>query len=164
MGKMCYFRADFNGVVMSEHKVQVLWRRTSESFSYDAYNRAHTWLFDNGAEVGASATPSYKGDASMVDPEEAFVASLASCHMLTFLAHASLKKFTVESYSDDAVGCLEKNESGRMAMTRLILRPKIVFGGDKMPTPEDIAALHDKAHHDCFIANSVTTKISIEPR
>lgn len=149
---------------MSEHKAEVVWRRTSDGFSYESYNRGHIWRFDNGLEVNASATPAYKGDASMIDPEEAYVASLSSCHMLTFLAHASLKKFTVDSYSDEAVGYLEKNEAGRMAISRLVLRPKIVFGGDKIPTSEDLAALHDKAHHDCFIANSVMTKISIEPR
>lgn len=148
---------------MSEHKVSLNWKRSSEGFSYDSYNREHSWTFDNGQTVEASATPAYKGKPSFIDPEEAFVASLTSCHMLTFLALACMKKFVVESYVDEAVGYLEKNAGGKLAITRLVLRPKIIFSGDKQPTAEELAALHDKAHHECFIANSVTTQISVEP-
>ena len=112
----------------------------------------------------ASAAPAYLGNPQLVDPEEAFIASLSSCHMLTFLAIASRKRLVVESYIDEATGWLEKNASGGLAITRVVLRPRVVFSGDKSPSPEELAQLHDQAHHACFIANSVKTEVSVESR
>ena len=146
---------------MSEHKATVKWSRAGKDFAYKSYSRDHTWRFENGVEVLASATPSYLGNPQRVDPEAALVAALSSCHMLTFLALASNKGFVVESYEDAAVGHLEKNAAGKMAITRVDLHPKIAFGGAKQPTTEDLDWLHDKAHKECFIANSVTTEVRV---
>ena len=148
---------------MSEHKVSVKWPRNSTDFGYKNYNRDHVWRFDSGVEVPASAAPAYLGNPQRVDPEAAFVAALSSCHMLTFLALASNKGFVVDSYEDNAVGHVEKNANGKLAITRVDLHPNIAFGGAKQPTPADLDWLHDKAHRECFIANSVTTTISVVP-
>jgi organic hydroperoxide reductase OsmC/OhrA len=148
---------------MSEHKVSVTWARNSTDFGYKNYNRDHVWRFDSGVEVPASAAPAYLGNPQRVDPEAAFVAALSSCHMLTFLALASNKGFVVDSYEDNAVGHVEKNANGKLAITRVDLHPNIAYGGAKQPTPADLDWLHDKAHRECFIANSVTTKISVVP-
>ena len=148
---------------MSEYLVKVKWAR-KDDFSFESYNRDHEWTFEGGIEIKASAAPGYKGNAKCVDPEEAFVGALSSCHMLTFLAIASKKRLTVDSYEDNAVAILEKNANGRLAVTRATLRPKVVWGGDKTPTPEEIEKMHEKAHRACFIANSVLTEVSIESR
>jgi organic hydroperoxide reductase OsmC/OhrA len=149
---------------MSEHTVTVEWERESTDFGYQNYNRDHDWRFDGGITLRASAAPGYLGNPACVDPEEAFVASLSSCHMLTFLAIASRKQLVVDSYRDDAVGLLEKDASGRLAVTRVTLRPRVRFGGDRTPSPEETARMHDQAHHACFIANSVKTEVSVEPK
>jgi organic hydroperoxide reductase OsmC/OhrA len=149
-------------MIMSEHKVTVAWKKETPEFEYSSYNRDHDWVFDAGITLRASATPAYQGNERCVDPEEAFVASLSSCHMLTFLAIACKKRFIVESYHDQAVGILGKDPSGKLAMTRVTLRPQIRFGGDKTPTPEELRQMHDQAHHACFIANSVKTEVVVE--
>jgi organic hydroperoxide reductase OsmC/OhrA len=149
---------------MSEHKVTLEWKRESESFSYESYNRDHVLIFEGGARVSASAAPAYRGNPAHVNPEEGFVAALSSCHMLTFLAIAAKKKFVVDSYSDHAVGFLEKNPKGKLAITRVILHPQVVFGGGTPPTPEQIAGFHEHAHSECFIANSVTTEVTVDAR
>jgi organic hydroperoxide reductase OsmC/OhrA len=148
---------------MSEHNAKIIWARNGADFGYKTYNRDHIWRFDNGVEVPGSAAPAYLGNPQRVDPESAFVAALSSCHMLTFLALASNKGFVVDSYEDSASGRLEKNVKGKLAMTRVDLHPKLVFSGVKRPTQEDLEWLHDKAHRECFIANSVTTEISVLP-
>ena len=148
---------------MSEHKATIKWARNGTDFSYKNYSRDHVWRFDNGVETPASAAPAYLGNPQRVDPEAAFVAALSSCHMLTFLALASNKGFIVDSYEDDAVDRLEKNASGKLAITRVELRPKILYSGTKQPTQTDIDWLHDKAHRECFIANSVTTEVNVAP-
>ena len=148
---------------MAEHKANIKWTRGSVDFAYKTYSRDHSWRFDNGVEVPASAAPAYLGNAQRVDPEAAFVAALSSCHMLTFLALASNKGFVVDSYEDSAVGHLEKNAGGKLAITRVELHPKIIYGGAKQPTPADLEWLHDKAHRECFIANSVTTEVRVVP-
>ena len=148
---------------MSEHIVNLLWKNESEDFSYKNYDRTHSWKFEGGIVVKASAAPEYLGKKELVNPEEAFAASLASCHMLTFLAIASMKKYTVEIYEDTAVAILEKNEKSRMAVTKLYLRPKITFTGDNFPNKTIINEIHHRAHTECFIANSVLTEIIIEP-
>ena len=146
---------------MSEHRADLIWRRGGGDFAYETYSRDHTWIFDNGNEVRASAAPGFRGSPDRVDPEEAFVASIASCHMLTFLAIAAKKRYCVRSYRDSAVGHLEKNESGRLAITRVELRPQVEFDGDP-PGDAELARMHEAAHENCFIANSVRTRVDIE--
>ncbi|HEV2007458.1 MAG TPA: OsmC family protein [Burkholderiales bacterium] len=146
---------------MSEHQANIKWSRDNADFGYKNYSRDHTWRFDNGVEVPASAAPAYLGNPQRVDPEAAFVAALSSCHMLTFLALACNKGFVVDSYEDSAVGHLEKNAGGKLAITRVELHPKIVYSGAKQPSHADLDWLHDKAHRECFIANSVTTEVNV---
>ncbi len=148
---------------MSEHQVTIDWKRETPDFEYKSYNRDHDWSFDAGITVRASATPSYQGNERCVDPEEAFVASLSSCHMLTFLAIACKKQFTVDGYRDHAIGILGKDQAGRLAMIKVTLRPQVRFDAEKTPTPEELANLHEQAHHACFIANSVKTEVVVEP-
>jgi organic hydroperoxide reductase OsmC/OhrA len=145
---------------MSEHKATIKWSRAGRDFTYKTYSRDHVWSL-NGNEVPASATSAYLGNPSRVDPEAALVAALSSCHMLTFLALAANKGFVVEGYEDEAVGHLEKNAAGKLAVTRVELHPRIAFGGAKQPTAADLDWLHDKAHKECFIANSVTTDVRV---
>lgn len=144
---------------MSEHLATISWKRETESFDYKDYDRTHIWRFDNGAKVRAASAPAFLGDPACVDPEEAFVASVASCHMLTFLAIASRKRLTVDSYEDNAVGHMEKNEDGRLAITRVELHPKIVFAEEV--DAETLADMHHTSHEQCFIANSVKTEITV---
>jgi organic hydroperoxide reductase OsmC/OhrA len=148
---------------MSEHRVNLNWENESEDFSYKKYDRTHSWKFEGGIIVKASAAPEYFGKKEFVNPEEAFAASLASCHMLTFLAIASIKKYTIGFYEDNSVAILEKNEKSKMAITKLYLRPKITFTGDNIPDKMMIDKMHHRAHLECFIANSVLTEIIIEP-
>jgi organic hydroperoxide reductase OsmC/OhrA len=147
---------------VSEHRATIDWRRGDAQFTYEEYPRDHAWSFEGGTRVEASAAPGYRGSPERVDPEEAFVAAVASCHMLTFLALAARKRLVVDRYRDQAVGFLEKNEEGRLAVTRVSLRPEISFGGDKVPDDAELARLHQQAHEHCFIANSVRTEIRVE--
>lgn len=146
---------------MSEHKAIIDWKLEGDDFGFKNYNREHSVTYKNGKSITASAATAYHGKADCVDPEEAFVGSLASCHMLTFLAVASMKGFKITAYQDTAVGLLEKNENGKLSITKVTLNPNIEFAGDKQPTEDDIKAIHDKAHKECFIANSVTTKVVV---
>ena len=147
---------------MSEHKITLTWKRGDTPFEYQKYSRDHTWKFEGGHEMQASAAPAYLGNPKFADPEEAFVASLSSCQMLTFLAIAAKKKFVLDEYVDEAVGHMEKNAEGRLAITRVTLRLRLKFSGDKQPTPEEIEEMNHMAHEQCFIANSVKTEITIE--
>lgn len=152
---------------MSEHQAHIQWNRQSnERFTDQRYSRAHTWKFDGGITVAASsavsAVPLPYSKPENVDPEEAFVASLSSCHMLTFIWLAAKDKFVVDSYDDLAIGSLSRNERGRMAITSVRLRPKIVFSGEKLPVDADLERLHHAAHEQCFIANSVLTQITVD--
>ena len=144
------------------HRVKVVWETDGNPFEYKTYTRDHQWHYDGGVSHQASAAANYAGTPELVDPEQAFTASLSSCHMLTFLALAASKGIAVTRYEDDAEGFLEKNESGIPAMTRVVLRPKIQFDGE-IPSAEVLDRLHHRAHKGCFIANSVTTKIDVEP-
>jgi organic hydroperoxide reductase OsmC/OhrA len=146
---------------MSEHKITLTWKRGDTPFEYQKYLRDHTWKF-KGTEVQASAAPAYLGNPKLVDPEEAFVASLSSCHMLTFLAIACKQKFVLDEYVDEAVGHMEKNAEGKLAITRVTLKPKLKFSGDKQPSAEELDKMHHGAHDQCFIANSVKTEITVE--
>jgi len=150
---------------MSEHKAIIDWKRTNPDFLKGRYSREHTWTFDGGLTVPASSSPSvvpvpYSNPAS-VDPEEAFVASLSSCHMLTFVFLASRQGFQLDSYRDEAIGVMSKNESGASWISSVTLNPKIVYSGDKTPTPEEEKKLHHLAHEQCFIANSVKTTVKV---
>jgi organic hydroperoxide reductase OsmC/OhrA len=150
---------------MSEHHAAVHWTRTSATFTYDTYNRAHEVRFKNGALVlAASAAPAFKGDGDRVDPEEAYVASLSSCHMLTFLAICARKRLTVESYDDEAVGWLEKGANGKLWMARVTLSPRVRFAVDAVVDSSALADIHHLAHEECFIASSVNTAVSVAPR
>jgi organic hydroperoxide reductase OsmC/OhrA len=152
---------------MSEYTARIEWRRESDTFIDNDYSRAHLWQFDGGATVPASASPHIvplpHSEPAGVDPEEAFVASLSSCHMLFFLALAVKRRYLVERYVDNPGGVLEADADGRLAMTHVVLRPQVTFGGDEQPGAEQIDRLHHAAHRQCFIANSVRTEIEIAP-
>ncbi len=152
---------------MSEYTATIKWRRGDQDFLSDDYSRGHTWEFDGGVNVPASASPHIvplpKSVAENVDTEEAFVASLSSCNMLFFLSIAARKGYIIDNYTDCAIGYMAKNEQGKFAMTKVILRPDIAFSGDKRPTAEQTGEIHEQSHEKCFIANSVTTEIDIEP-
>jgi organic hydroperoxide reductase OsmC/OhrA len=154
---------------MSEHHAGVSWDRRGADFMHHKYSRSHLWTFDGGASVPASASPHLVpapySDAAGVDPEEAFVAALSSCHMLWFLAIAAKRGYAIESYRDEAVGKLEKDGEGRLAITTVTLRPHVVFGSDgrEVATEAAVRQLHDAAHHECFLASSVRTQIITEP-
>ena len=145
---------------MSKHKARIDWQRQGKNFDYASYNRNHTWNFENGIEVPASAATQFLGNDDRVDPEEAFVASISSCHMLTFLAICAKKKLIVNSYIDHATGYLSLNEHGRLAITHVTLSPDISWEGDA-PAPELLRKLHHLSHQECFIANSVTTRVEL---
>ena len=149
---------------MSEHKITLTWKRGDTPFEYQKYPRDHAWKFEGGHEMQASAAPAYLGNAKLVNPEEAFVAALSSCHMLTFLAVACKKKFVLDEYVDEAVGHMEKNAEGKLAITRVTLRPRLKFSGDKQPTAEELKEMNHTAHEQCFIASSVKTEVTIEPQ
>jgi organic hydroperoxide reductase OsmC/OhrA len=152
---------------MSEHRATIEWTGgvAAGDFLRLRYTRAHRWTFDGGLTVDASSSPSVVpapwSNPAGVDPEEAFVASIASCHMLTFLFVAAKAGFAVASYRDDAVGVMAKNERGAAWVSQVTLSPQIVYAGDKQPTAEELARLHHAAHDGCFIANSVKTEIVI---
>jgi organic hydroperoxide reductase OsmC/OhrA len=154
---------------MSGHTydVQIRWSRGDAVFTDNRYSRAHTWHFDGGIEVPASSSPHVVrvplSSTAAVDPEEAFVASIASCHMLWFLSIAVEGGFRVDGYVDGAVGVMGKNAAGKTAVTRVTLHPQVTFSGAKIPSHAEIVGLHHKAHDECFIANSVTTDIRCEP-
>ena len=154
---------------MSTYQTSLCWqRRDGKRFTDDRYSRAHQLRFDGGAEVLASSSPQVVplpwSDAAGVDPEEMFVASLASCHMLWFLSIAARQGYVVDRYDDEAAGVMARNGERKMVMTVVTLRPKVVFSGDKLPDAAALEALHCKAHDECFIANSVKTEVKVEPR
>lgn len=153
---------------MSSYGATVVWtRKNSEPFVDNKYSRAHVWSFDGGFDVPASAAPAHVPPATArpdaVDPEEAFVASLSSCHMLFFLYYAAKFGAVVDRYEDEASGVLEKAGT-KSWMSRVTLSPRITWGAGKVPTGAELADLHHKAHEDCYIANSVKTEVVISPR
>lgn len=152
---------------MAEYKSVVIWKREGAVFTDNRYSRGHRWLFDGGVEVPASASPHVVplplSVAEAVDPEEAFVVSLSSCHLLWFLSLAAGRGWVVDSYRDEAVGLMGKDAGGGIAMLRVTLRPEVDFGGDHRPTADEIIALHHEAHERCFIARSVKTDVQCEP-
>jgi organic hydroperoxide reductase OsmC/OhrA len=152
---------------MTQCVATVAWSRNGAAFTDNKYSRVHQWRFDGGAVVPASSSPHLvrlpMSDPTAVDPEEAFVASLSSCHMLWFLSLAAGQGFVVENYEDQAVGVLTKNEAGKLAMTTVTLRPHVRFA-DSAPSVEQFAQLHHRAHEECFIATSVKTEVQCEAR
>ncbi len=153
---------------MSEYSAEIVWERDlAQDFLGNRYSRKHVLRFDGGIEVPGSSAPSSvplpMSDANAVDPEEAFVASLSSCHMLWFLAIAAKRGFVVDRYVDAAVGVMAKNELGKLAMTRVTLRPAVTFSSEHQPTRDELDQLHHKAHEECYIANSVRTQVLCEP-
>jgi organic hydroperoxide reductase OsmC/OhrA len=156
----------YRNVTVANHSAIVTWERADGAkFVDNRYSRAHRWQFDGGAVVAASSSPAVVpvplSDAAGVDPEEAYVASLSSCHMLWFLFYAAKAGFVVDSYRDDAVGHMEKTAEGSQWMSRVVLRPTVAFSGN-VPDAAALSKMHDQAHHACFIANSVRTSISVE--
>jgi organic hydroperoxide reductase OsmC/OhrA len=150
---------------MSQHRAALRWKRTSAEFTYESYNRAYEILFKNGDVVlPSSSAPAFRGDPERVDPEEAYVASLSGCHMLTFLAICARKRLTLDTYDDEASGGLEKEASGKLWMARVTLRPRARFAPGVEVRAELLMDLHHQAHADCFIANSVKTDVGVEPR
>lgn len=150
------------------YKVRIFWKKqVDEAFVDIKYSRSHTWTFDGGIELPASSSPHVvplpMSNEFAVDPEEAFIASISSCHMLWFLSIAAEKNYVVEIYEDNAEGVLAKNEEGKLAMTRVTLNPRVIFGSNNTPSRDQIEELHRLAHQECFIASSVKTKITVVP-
>ncbi|MBB3166885.1 OsmC family protein [Simiduia aestuariiviva] len=153
---------------MSDYFAKVHWaRQAHEVFVDNSYSRGHQWQFDGGVTVPASASPNIvplpHSVAENVDPEEAFVASLSSCHMLFFLSIAAKRRYCVDRYVDDAVGSMTAGEDGRLWMSSVVLRPEVVFSGERQPDRAAIEKMHHLAHAQCFIANSVRSEVSTEP-
>jgi organic hydroperoxide reductase OsmC/OhrA len=152
---------------MTEYKSVVVWSRDGATFTDNRYSRGHRWLFDGDVEVPASSSPHVvplpMSVAAAVDPEEAFVVSLSSCHMLWFLSIAAKRGFVVESYRDEATGVMSRSAAGKLAITRVTLRPEVRFDGERWPTADQVVAMHEEAHDRCYIANSVNTDVRCEP-
>jgi organic hydroperoxide reductase OsmC/OhrA len=151
---------------MHKYEATVAWNRGEQKFIDNSYSRAHDWLFDGGLHVPASSSPLLvpvpMSDAANVDPEEALVAAASSCHMLFFLSIAAKQGFVVDSYVDHAYGVMEQSSEGKIAMTRIALRPKIVFSGERQPTAAELDAMHHESHERCFIANSLKSDVIVE--
>jgi organic hydroperoxide reductase OsmC/OhrA len=152
---------------MSEYFAKVHWKRAlNESYVDNKYSRAHEWTFDGGATIQASSSPHIVplpySIAENVDPEEAFIASLSSCHMLFFLSVAAREKYVVDSYEDNAIGLMEKGCDGKISMTKVTLKPHAKFSGNRKPTMPQLEAMHHQSHEQCFIANSVKTNVDIK--
>ena len=147
---------------MSKHLASLRWNRNGKPFTCDGYSRDHEGIVGGGQRLTGSAAEAFLGSPEGVDPEEALVVALSSCHMLTLLAIAAKKGWTVESYDDDAEGTLGKNDAGKLSLTRVTLRPRIIFAEGKTPDAEALQRLHHQAHENCFIANSVKTEVVIE--
>lgn len=145
---------------MSQHNATLTWSRNESAFGYKEYSRRHQIDLGNGHSIPCTAAAEFLGDPDLPDPEQAFVASLSSCHMLTFLAFCSLQKLTLDSYTDNAVGFLEKGENGKPVLARVELHPVTKFAEGVEVSPEKLAELHHKAHEECFLANSVKTVIT----
>jgi organic hydroperoxide reductase OsmC/OhrA len=154
---------------MATYEAMVKWRRAAdERFIDQKYSRAHDWLFDGGARVRGSSSPHSVrppfSDPSAVDPEEALVAALSSCHMLFFLWIAAKRGFAILSYEDAAIGMMTEDERGRESITKVTLRPHVVFDGDMRPTEPEVEAMHHESHERCYIANSVKSDVVIDGR
>ena len=152
---------------MSTYTAEISWARGDQKFTDNRYRRAHTWRFDGGITVPASSSPQVvplpMSDPAAVDPEEAFVASLASCHLLWFLSLAAKRGYVVDRYEDHPSGLMARDAAGRLAITSVTLRPRVTFGGGTAPDRAALEALHQAAHAECFIAASVRSEVRLEP-
>lgn len=153
---------------MSIYSATISWScPEGEPFTDNRYSRVHSWKFDGGETIHASSSPQVVpeplSDPTAVDPEEAFIASLSSCHMLWFLSIAAKRGFVVEHYEDTVEGIMEKNDQGKLAITEVTLRPNVRYAEGNKPTQKEDGALHHEAHEACFIANSVKTEIRVKP-
>lgn len=152
---------------MTNYTAEVIWKRGEQNFLDKRYSRKHILRFDGGLEIPASSSPHSVppplSDASAVDPEEMFVAALANCHMLWFLAIAAREGFCVDSYVDNASGSMHPNKKGKLFMVEARLNPAVQFSGTNRPSREQIETMHHKAHEECYIANSVLTEIVCSP-
>ena len=152
---------------MTQHTAEVSWQRGTQDFVDNRYSRKHVLRFDGGAEIAGSSSPHVvplpMSDAAAVDPEEMFIASLASCHMLWFLSIAAKYNFCVDRYDDKPVGVMQRNKAGRMAVAVVTLKPLVQFSGTTLPSYDQLMNMHHEAHEECFIANSVTTDVRCEP-
>lgn len=152
---------------MAEYCAQLLWRRGEQDFLGNRYSRRHLLRFDGGLQIAASSSPHVvpapMSDPEAVDPEEAFVASLASCHMLWFLSIAARRRFCIDRYADSPVGVMAENGDGKQAITVVTLKPAVTFSGERQPGREEVVQMHQQAHEECFIANSVKSEVRCEP-
>ncbi len=149
---------------MTDHKANIYWQRNGAGFEAQTYSRDHQLVFENDLSILASAAPAYAGNPTAVNPETLLLGSLASCHMLTFLAVCAKRGIVVDDYQDEAVGVLGKNADGKISIVKVTLRPKVQFSADKTPRNDELHKLHDKAHEHCFIANTLACEMIIEPQ
>lgn len=152
---------------MPQYIAEVIWSRNEQNFLDNKYSRRHLLRFDGGVEVAGSSSPHVvpppMSDESAIDPEEAFVSSLSSCHMLWFLSIAAKRGFRVDQYRDTAVGIMGRDAAGKLAITSVKLNPYVEFSGERVPSSAEVEQMHHEAHAECFIANSVKTRVEYEP-
>src|SRR3569832_2568176 len=146
---------------MSEHRINLQWARNGGAFERGHYDKVHEIRYTGGETLRASPSPEFGGDRAHADPEQLLLAALSSCHMLTFLAVAANRGYVVDSYGDEAVATLGKNAEGKTAVVHAALNPRVTFGGDRQPSADEYANLHERAHSACFIANSVRTVVDV---
>lgn len=146
---------------MSVHKANINWQRHPHSSDSNTYSRNHLVKLNGDQQINVSASEEFKGDPNCADPEQILVSAVSSCHMLFFLAVADFQGLSVQSYEDSPEGYLEKSPKGGMEVTRITLSPRVIFGGDKKPDYETISKIHEKAHKNCFIRNSITASVEI---
>jgi organic hydroperoxide reductase OsmC/OhrA len=149
---------------MSSFTIGLSWRRATPEFDVKTFNRDHVWHLAGGQTVQGSAAPEYSGNPEMSNPEEALLAALSSCHMLTFLSIAALRKLVVDRYEDEPVAELGKNEKGKVMVARMTLRPQVTFGGATIPDEDAVRELHRKAEENCFVGNSLLSQVTLAPR
>lgn len=151
---------------MHQYEAKITWSRNGAAFTDRKYSRGHEWAFDGGIKIPASSSPAVVRPplsiVEAIDPEEALVAAASSCHMLSFLYLAARQGFVVDAYEDNAFGVMDKNPQEKLAITRITLRPKIRFSGEKLPSASELSALHHAAHEECYIANSIKAEVTVE--
>ena len=149
---------------MSSFSIGLIWQRSTPDFDVKTFSRDHVWRLAGGQTVQGSSAPDYSGNPEMSNPEEALLAALSSCHMLTFLSIAALRKLVVDRYEDEPVAELGKNEKGKVIVARMILRPWVTFSGAVIPDEDTVWELHRKAKENCFVGNSVLSQVTLEPQ
>ncbi|MDG4551410.1 MAG: OsmC family protein [Candidatus Contendobacter sp.] len=149
---------------MSNFSIGLIWQRSTPDFDVKTFSRDHVWRLAGGQTVQGSSAPAYSGNPEMSNPEEALLAALSSCHMLTFLSIAALRKLVVDRYEDEPVAELGKNEKGKIWVAQMTLRPRVTFGGGTIPDEETVRQLHRKAKENCFVGNSLLSQVMLEPR